>query len=180
MKCLKNQKGQSTVEFIFSFSIAFFMIIYTIKVAINYTTGYLAHYATYMTSRVYLTYETQGNEGAVEAGAILKTAFDDLKVNLYNNALETTNNNPRVSVSGAGDAQLAIIRGIVYDWETSFSVSGLFGGNQTLEMRSESFLGREPARAICLSRTCRAALSAGGFSGQQCKPAAFTLSDNGC
>ncbi len=63
-KQLRNESGQSTIEFIFSFGFAFFLIIYTLKVALNYTTGYLVHYSTYMASRAYLTFEDSGGAGS--------------------------------------------------------------------------------------------------------------------
>lgn len=175
MKIL-NQRGQSTIEFIFSFTTAFFLIIYTTKVALNYTTGYIAHYATYMSSRAYLTFETQGNPDAVNQ--IPKLAFDDVRVNLFNSALTSEADNPRAVVDPSSNPQLAILSGVRYDWETNFSVSGLFGGSQTLQMRSESFLGREPDRVTCLRQTCAAAIN--GTGSISCSKDAFTLGDNGC
>lgn len=171
-----NQSGQSTIEFIFSFSTAFFLIIYTTKIAMNYTTGYLAHYATYMASRAYLTFETQGNPDAI--AAIPQTVFQEVRVDLFDNSLVADGANPSISVDPTTNSQLAVLSGLRYDWQTSFSITGLFGGNQTLEMRSESFLGREPDRATCLMQTCAAASNASG--GATCSKDAFTLGDNGC
>lgn len=171
-----NQHGQSTIEFIFSFSTAFFLIIYTTKVAINYTTGYLAHYATYMSSRAYLSFEGQGNPGLVNN--IPQAVFNEVRVDLFNGALTSEATNPGIVVDASSNPQLAILSGVKYDWETSFSISGLFGGNQTLQMRSESFLGREPDRSTCLRQTCAAALN--GAGSVICSEHAFTLGDNGC
>lgn len=172
MKNINNQSGQSTIEFIFSFSIAFFIIIYTIKIALNYTTGYLVHYATYMSSRAYLTFEGNGNETAASSTAV--EVFRGTKVDAYFSGLNIDANNPRVTGS-LTDPQRTILNGIQYDWTTTFSVNGMFGGSQMLNMRSESFLGREPDRKSCVIQTCVAARNSSGQCGR-----AFTLVDNGC
>ncbi len=168
---IKNNKGQSTIEFIFSFSFAFFLIIYTLKVALNYTSGYMAHYATYMASRAYLTYENSGG-GIDPAGLfanVTKPIFDDTKVTFFNNNFEVEDSKLKIRRD-------PILTGVSFDWETPFSTVGLFGGNQTLHMKSESFLGREPDRQECSNQTCQAARS--GSSGSCGR--AFTLVDNGC
>lgn len=172
MNQLNNQKGQSTIEFIFSISFALFLIIYTVKVALNYTSGYLAHYATYMASRAYLTFEGNGNE----AGAILavRETYASTKIEAYNPNLEANDTTLRV-LDGSASPQQVILSGVIFDWETSFSTSGMFGGNQPLEMRSESYLGREPDRKSCVVQTCTAARDSSGACGR-----AFTLVDNGC
>lgn len=177
MKIVINEKGQSTIEFIFSFSFAFFLIIYTLKVALNYTTGYVAHYATYMASRTFLTYEDNGTLAASNPGTVFsditKPVFDDTKIELYNSqfVVDQANLNFKRDSAGAG-----ILNGVTFDWETSFSTVGLFGGDQTIHFKSESFLGREPDRRECSEQTCLA--SRGGENGR-CMMT-FTLVDNGC
>lgn len=169
-----NNKGQSTIEFIFSFSFAFFLIIYTLKVALNYTSGYMAHYATYMASRAYLTYENSGG-GIDPAGLfsqVTEPIFEDTKVTFFNKNIEIDDTKLLVK----RDPTDPILVGVTFDWETSFSTVGLFGGNQTLHFKSESFLGREPDRQECSNQTCQAAR--GGMSGSCGK--AFTIVDNGC
>ena len=51
----KNQSGQSTIEFIFCFVFAVSFILLVFNTSLNYVSGYVAHYATFMASRVYLT-----------------------------------------------------------------------------------------------------------------------------
>ncbi|PIP90885.1 MAG: hypothetical protein COW01_00960 [Bdellovibrionales bacterium CG12_big_fil_rev_8_21_14_0_65_38_15] len=170
-RLIKNCQGQSTIEFIFSFSFAFFLIIYTLKVALNYTSGYMAHYATYMASRAYLTYENSGG-GIDPAGlfsSVTEPIFNDTKVTFFNQNIIVDDTKLRIT-------RAPILTGVTFDWETSFSSVGLFGGSQTLHFRSESFLGREPDRQECSIQTCQAAR--GGTSGR-CEKA-FTLADNGC
>lgn len=165
-----NQQGQSTIEFIFSFGFAFFLIIYTLKVALNYTTGYLVHYATYMASRTYLTFENSG--AATDPALIIKEVFDDTKVGLYNKQIivDTNTLKPQLEPAGAG-----VLNGVSFDWSTTFSTVGLFGGRAVLNMKSESFLGREPDRKECSKQTCTAARRSPGACGK-----AFTVVDNGC
>ncbi len=175
MKNLANQKGQSTIEFIFSFSFSFFLIVYTLKVALNYTSGYMVHYATYMASRAYLTYEDNGTQAASNPGTVFsditKPVFQDTKIEFFNSQflVDGTKLNFNRDTSG-------ILSGVSFDWETSFSTVGLFGGSQTLHFKSESFLGREPDRRECSEQTC---IAARGGSGDRCM-LTFTLVDNGC
>ncbi|MBH47952.1 MAG: hypothetical protein CME71_07240 [Halobacteriovorax sp.] len=171
-KHLRNESGQSTIEFIFSFGFAFFLIIYTLKVALNYTTGYLVHYSTYMASRAYLTFEDSGGAGS-SFTSVVEPEFSNTKVGLYNKQLNIDSSTLLIKNDPQGKG---ILRGVTFDWETTFSSVGLFGGSETLHMKSESFIGREPDRKECSARTCKAALA--DDSGSCGK--AFTLVDNGC
>tara|TARA_R110000868_G_scaffold103516_3_gene285070 strand:- start:3904 stop:4425 length:522 start_codon:yes stop_codon:yes gene_type:complete len=169
---LKGQAGQSTIEFIFSFGFAFFLIIYTVKVALNYTTGYLVHYSTYMASRAYLTFEDSGGAGNI-FNSVVVPGFNDTKVPLYSNQINVDSSTLLIQNESQGRG---ILRGVTFDWETTFSSVGLFGGSATLHMKSESFLGREPDRKECSARVCKGALAGGSGSCGK----AFTLVDNGC
>jgi hypothetical protein len=170
-KFFNNQTGQSTIEFIFSFSFAVFVLVYTVKVALNYTTGYLVHYATFMAARTYLVFDDVSGSDTTAMGRA-KQVFDGTSINLFNKNiaegdLNFTNFNTPAKYPHAG---------AYFDWKTSFSVGGLFGGGQTLELRSEAFLGREPDRVACGLRLCEVASDGGG----NCGGRAFTLGDNGC
>ncbi|MBA2406355.1 MAG: hypothetical protein H0V66_16375, partial [Bdellovibrionales bacterium] len=43
-----NQLGQSTIEFIFSFVFAVSLILLVFNTSLNYASGFVTHYATFM------------------------------------------------------------------------------------------------------------------------------------
>ena len=51
----KNEKGQSVIEFLMSFTLVVGLLMFFFKMALGYTNGYMVHYATFMASRAYLT-----------------------------------------------------------------------------------------------------------------------------
>ena len=69
-----NKEGQSTLEFIFSFAIVFSFIFFFFKIALNYTNGYLLHYANFMASRTYLVHDINSNIVSGGDGPALKEA----------------------------------------------------------------------------------------------------------
>ena len=60
-KLLKNQKGQSSVEFAISFIMVIGFVFMYVKVALNFTNGYVVHYANFMASRAFMVYEGNNN-----------------------------------------------------------------------------------------------------------------------
>ena len=50
-----RHEGQSTIEFLLTFIFSIGILILFISLGLNLTRGYIAHYATYMASRTYLT-----------------------------------------------------------------------------------------------------------------------------
>ena len=73
---IKNNKGQSTIEFILTFTAAVGFIFLFLKMALNYTDGYIVHHATFMASRAYLVGDA---EQYANAGAGDVKAFDMAK-----------------------------------------------------------------------------------------------------
>ena len=71
IKMKKNNKGQSTIEFILTFTAAVGFIFLFLKMALNYTNGFMVHHATYMASRSYLVSDEEryDNAGAGDAQA---------------------------------------------------------------------------------------------------------------
>ena len=126
-----------------------------------------------MASRSYLTFEGNGNAAGAEQ--IMRETFEGTRINLFNSSLGSGNDQLTI-VDNTSNPLTVLLTGVRYDYETSFSTAGMFGGNQMLEMRSESYLGREPDRAECVQQTCRGALNGTGTSCGR----AFTLVDNGC
>lgn len=174
-----NQDGQSTIEFIFSFIFAVSLILMVFNTALNYASGYVTHYATYMSSRIYLTQDSAINEWSglgskAEAVRMAQAAFKD-KYNLsifdINSQLEINGQNQESVTSG----EYLMIGGFVR-YNRKIDLVGQITGGKRLELISESFLGREPVRSVCASRTCMAITGKPSCSVDM----DITLFDDGC
>ena len=174
----RDIKGQSSVEFIISFVVVLGFCFSFFRLAILYTNGYLVHYATYMAARSYMVFDNNSNEpsgGDGGAGLLAKKVFDGFKVGglvgSYSGNLEvhdpesfnTYINNLYVGVWTEFQQQLPTV---------------LMGKKRTLNLRSESFLGREPTRSECYNRICRA-MGEAALTSEYCGVHS-TLFDNGC
>ncbi len=178
MKKLVNQAGQSTIEFIFCFIFAVSLILLVFNTSLNYAAGYVVHYATFMSSRVFLTQSSSMSEwgGAARNEAIdaAKATFRDYDLSVFgikNNAIEIKDN------PLDADANEYLMIGAYTKFERKMDLVGQITGGQKLELVSESYLGREPTLGVCASRTCR-----GVTDKDQCDSASMdiTLFDNGC
>lgn len=155
---IKNQAGQSTIEFIltFAFAVSFILVIFT--TAINYATGYLIHYATFMASRVYLTQDNfTGTVGAPEnalqdATQNARNAFNSYNLSAFNIPNDSFNIHPAGST---GPSEYLTVGGYT-TFDQGIDPIGKVAGQQKLELVSESFLGKEPTRAECATRVCYA------------------------
>jgi hypothetical protein len=170
-----NQKGQSTIEFIFSFIFAVSLILLVFTTSMNYTSGYVTHYATYMASRVFLTQDSNQNAwGPGSRGQAFTEAqntFKDFKLEVFGiNADFKVNDDQNV------DAGRYLMIGAYATFTRKMDVIGRVTGQTELELISESFLGREPTRGVCASRVCKA------ISGEDiCTNSMdITLYDDGC
>ncbi|MBT3585284.1 MAG: hypothetical protein HN509_10275 [Halobacteriovoraceae bacterium] len=146
-----------------------------LKVSMNYTNGYLVHYATFMASRAYLVLDNNSNDPAGADGpaaAEAKKVFESFKLdafipgfpNVLNvNSPSTVNGKPFI--------------GAWTEYEDDFSFATVMGGNEKVKFISEAFLLREPIRAGCLERVCRGMVEIG--SRDSCD-FHTTLVDNGC
>ncbi|MBC7539582.1 MAG: hypothetical protein H7281_12230 [Bacteriovorax sp.] len=171
----KNNKGQSTIEFILTFTAAVGFIFLFLKMALNYTNGYMVHHATFMASRAYLVGDAEqyGSPGAGDSRAF-EVAKEVFRKNLPeglitpNVVLEAKNENSPDKVA------FSVFVGIWVEFNQAFSL-GFVGGKDQVVFRSESFLGREPTRAESVSQICYAikAVTQGGCETQA------TLDDNG-
>lgn len=176
---IRNQKGQSTVEFILTFAFGVSLVLLIFNTAINFATGYLVQYATFMASRVYLTADTHtGSIGQVNpslAGSEQKAkiAFNNYNLNVFKIPSENFKIN---KVENISDNTQAMTVGAYTTFELSMDILGKVAGQKKMELVSESFLGKEPTRAECASRVCFA------MTGQLNCDASMdiTLFDDGC
>jgi hypothetical protein len=172
-----NESGQSTIEFLVSFVfILGFMFLY-LKVALNMTNGYLVHYANFMASRAYLTSDNNSNSpegGDADAEGRAKEVFESLFVNDF--VTSTGGTAVAFEINDPNFGGNLIFRGSFATYSDQLSPSSALGGGNTIEFVSESFLGREPTRAECISRICAGFAEVGAA---QCNRH-VTLMDNGC
>lgn len=169
-----NSKGQSTIEFILTFTSAVGFIFLFLKMAINYTNGYIVHHATFMASRAYLVSDAEryndpadGDAPAFKlAEAVFKKNIPEGLITGFDGVL--TENNPNT-------AGFPVFIGVWAEFNQAFSL-GFIGGKDKVAFRSESFLGREPTRAESTSQVCLAIRSI--TQGQKCE-LQMTLDDNG-
>jgi hypothetical protein len=173
-----NEKGQSTVEFILTFAFGVSLILVIVNTSMNFATGYLVHYATFMASRVYLTQDnmtgTIGNSTPALTDSVqtAKNAFNVYNLSVFNVANSSFEINP----AGNTDAATYMTVGGFTRFELKMDIMGQVAGTKKLEMTSESFLGKEITRAECASRTCF------GITGSESCDDTYdiTLFDDGC
>lgn len=170
---IKNNKGQSTIEFILTFTAAVGFIFLFLKMALNYTNGYMVHHATYMASRAFLVGDTESQQ-TVEGRD--KNAFELASIVFKKNLPEglVPNFDGELKANYPGAVPFGPFIGLWVEYSQPFSI-GFVGGKDPVKFRSESFLGREPTRVESLSQTCMAIKTVTGGS---CDLQA-TLEDNG-
>jgi hypothetical protein len=172
MNKIKKEEGQSTIEFLSTFAFAFALMFLFIKIAMNFTDGYLVQYANFMASRSYLVTDTNQAPASTASAALnrARQVFNIYKVNVFiptfNGVLQA--NSPLGST-------LPFYTGTYVEYNDKFSFSKLMGGAADMTFRAESFLGKEPMRRECGARVCKAFERAGGAC-----TAYTTVFDNGC
>lgn len=172
---MKYNKGQSTIEFILTFTATVGFIFLFLKTALNYTNGYMVQHAVFMASRGYLVYDKQikGDYGDADAEKHAKKIFEKyLPAPLINGFDGTLKANDPENMS----FNKAFI-GVYVDFEQVFSL-GFIGGKDMVKFRAESFLGREPTRYEGYEQTCAAIITALDGAGSACD-IHVTLDDNG-
>jgi len=169
---MRNNKGQSTAEFILAFAFMALFIIVFIQIAQNYVKGYVIHYATFMTSRSYMVQDNGSAsistvDQAAQAPAETRVLRKMLKVD---NKIKVQFRNPE-----SGGKQL--FSGTVLTFSESFSPSEMVGGTDKVKFVSESFLGRTFSTSECARNICLLLKEMGGV---ECSSGHMTLFDNGC
>lgn len=186
-----NDIGQSTIEFILTFMFGLGIIFLFVNISVNYSVGYLVHYATFMASRTYLTFEIGVGDPAAsdpQAGAAALETFRRFKMDAVGV--------PSGSVLGGGGAEpgfhinryssvttneQALFVGAYTVFERPLSFFRAIAGDTKGTLISESYLGKEPVRAECWQRTCKAISIGVKGNPTACGGADdYTVFDNGC
>ncbi|HLE11251.1 MAG TPA: hypothetical protein VI754_08375 [Bacteriovoracaceae bacterium] len=173
-KIIMGRSGQSTIEFLLCFIYSFGIIFVFFNVAYNITNGHLVHYATFMASRAYLVSDDNSNTaraGDETARAVANEVFEKFRINSF-----IPDNGGRLVINSPEDGPNVFV-GLFYKYKTKFSTVPMIGGQIDLNMASESFLGRIPSRAECLSRICKAMELPNGGG---CPDYFATFYDDGC
>lgn len=170
----KNNKGQSTIEFVLTFTAAVGFIFLFLKMALNYTNGYMVHHATFMASRAYLVSDAElydnDKVGDPAAYELAKAVF---RKNLPEALMPDFDGTVMVNAPDSG--KLSTFTGVWTQFSQAFSLS-FIGGKDSILFRSESFLGREPTRAESALQICQSIMAVASIS--SCDKHA-TLEDNG-
>ncbi len=167
------QEGQSSIEFLITIIFVVSIIFSFVKLAINMTNGYLAHYATFMASRTYMVIDNNSNTPAGSDNYAEKRASEVF--NSYKLSTFVGNYKGALTFNAPDFSGKHIYVGALHSFSQAFSINDFVGGKSPIEFLSESFLGREPTIATCFSRVCYAMKEAGG----DCQ-LHTTIFDNGC
>lgn len=168
-----NNKGQSLIEFLMTITFIIGIFFIFVKIAFNAVDGYLIHYATFMASRTYMVADNNSSEissSVTLAEEKARDTFSRMHVQTLGYDLS------RLQFNHYNGSTPILFVGCFYDFEQKFSLMKFIGGDTPMQMRSESFLGKEPTKQECLTRICdRMSAATGGSCGLF-----TTFFDNGC
>ena len=174
---MRKESGQSTVEFLLSFTLILGFLFSFMSLAFSFTNGYLLHYATYMASRAYMVFDDDNLDPQVTDQAARNwsnQAFEKYKLDLLINSFEKLEFNDPSNPSFQGRASNLYV-GVWTDITQSFLIP-VITKSLGLNLRSESFLGKEPTKGECYQQICEAMKSVGA---EGCVKH-VTVADNGC
>lgn len=175
-----NQEGQVLIEFILVLVFALGITFIFVHMSLNYTIGYLNHYATFMSSRTFLTVDSASNTAAGSWASARTEAIKTFnKYNLSRFGIKAiSQNDVKMHVGAGGQQSSMLFVGVTSMFERKLSSFDAVGGTEKAKFLSESFLGKEPVRMTCLEQVCSA------IGQQDCPSKAQSLDvvlyDNGC
>ncbi len=172
---IMNSRGQSTIEFLATFSFSLLFVFLFFKMALNFTNSYLVQFATFQASRAYLVYDTGL---AVEQDVNFSQSVFNKYTNLISGAFKTA---PSFGIREAGSAnnEKALYIGAYSEYTDIFSFSDTMGGKKDVTFKSESYIGKEPGRSACKLNICEISMS--GDLKSFCEDKVYvTHYDNGC
>jgi hypothetical protein len=176
-KNIQGESGQAMFEFLLVLVFALGITFLFVYMSINFTIGYLNHYATFMASRTFLTSDNGSNTAAGAWGFAqneAKRTYEKYKMDVFDVSIS----NLKFYKSGTLGSNAAIFVGVSSEFEKHISPYKMVGGAEKATFYSESFLGKEPVRSTCHEQVCQAIGESGcdGNSGTL----DVVLFDNGC
>lgn len=171
----KRETGQSTIEFLLSFVFSIGFLFLFLKTALNFTNGFLFHYATYMASRTYLVVDNNSNQVGGADDLAAKRAREVFSKNFQLGTYIPGYSKGMLKINSPAWIKNKPYVGVWAQYQDKFSLAKTFGGSSDVTFRSESFLGREPTREECVERICAAMKDLGGTCISH-----TTFTDNGC
>ncbi len=176
---LKNEDGQSAIEFILTFMFALGLVFVFLNQAINYTAGYLNHYVNFMAARTYLVADSGVNVSSTALNFAASAAED--KFNSYDlpsfGIASTDGSSFEVITPIVGNG---LFTGTVSQFTKRLSSLPVIGGGASAQFYSESFLGKEPTRITCYEMVCAAMTGSATSCASLAGGTDFVLFDNGC
>lgn len=188
-----RQLGQSTIEFLVTLMFSLAIVFIFVNISVNYSAGFLVHYATFMASRTYLTVDANGALPAASEAPARQAAlatFRRFKMNAVGvpDAGILPDQGAEVgfhinSFSTVSSPAEALFVGAYAVYEKPISIFRMVAGDTPVTFVSEAFLGKEPVRGDCWQRTCQAIMLAVTGNATACSSGNehdFTVFDNGC
>jgi len=172
---LRNNKGQSAIEFILTFAFAIGVTFLFLNQAMNATEGYLVHYVNFMASRTYLVQETGVNAEDINFSEAANQATRTL--NSY--PLKSFGINATFKIHSPVDVD-SLFAGTTLEFDKKLSSTPFLGGGDSAHLYSESFLGKEPLRYSCYQSICNALIGSMSNCENQRDSLDIVMYDNGC
>ncbi|MCO4753810.1 MAG: hypothetical protein KC478_04985 [Bacteriovoracaceae bacterium] len=142
-----------------------------VSLAVNMTRGYLVHYANFMASRTFLSYDS-ASTNTIESS--LNSAGNRARDTFNRYPLASFDINALFKVNRPLEKNQAL-SGTTAIFKERMTPFNMVGGTNEANFLSESFLGKEPVRLQCLQSVCQ---SMGlGTCGSIMD---ITVFDNGC
>jgi len=173
-KKILGDEGQSSLEFILTFTFALGFMIIFVSLAINLAFGFVVHYATYMSARTYLTYDSSSGTQDVNLQGAMNGARDVFEDFPWSNL--DIDNPQDLKFNEPGGSSIYEFVGVHFEYEKYLSLYKMLTGTTKVKFVSEAFLGKEPTRADCMEQIC-ANIQDNGACGPSFNATVF---DNGC
>jgi hypothetical protein len=174
---LLSNKGQASIEFIVTLSVGLLLLVTVLGLALNFTVGYLAHYANFVASRTYLTYDHGSNNPLTVfqvAATEARNYFEQFQLANFGIG------EGQLGINAPHETNLYEYVGTYYMYSPPISF-GIFGNGNEGKLLTESFLGKEPSRSDCRCQVQNSVgISCDGTSFSNSITQDVTLFDNGC
>lgn len=182
MEKRREESGQAFIEFLLTISFILGFLFMFIRLSLYSTSGFMAHYATFMASRTYLVVDdaSLSDENVYSlAKSRAEDVFSHFKIERFGikNGVLSFN-----SPSFTNNRAYKLYVGAFYTFKQALSGLSLLTGGKTLDLVTESFLGKAPSRSQCQRRICEIMRLKTGIAGacESVIQSHTTLYDNGC